>query len=158
MSFTVGMDRHEDRGSRAAGGLRVVGTGRRRRRWSEAEKRRIVEESLAGPQEASATARRHGIATSLLYKWRQALLGPPVAPATPDTPAGPKAPEAAAPAFVPVTVIPEALVSPPQPAWLPSPAEAGRLEIVLTNGRRLIVGAGTDAGWLAQILRVVERP
>ena len=36
--------------------LEVVETGRRRR-WSDAEKLRIVEESMAGPQLVSATAR-----------------------------------------------------------------------------------------------------
>ena len=113
----------------------MVETGQRRR-WSEAEKRRIVEESLAGHRQVSATARRHGISTSLLFKWRHALLGTPAAPST------------AAPTFVPVTVVPEA----PVPA-----AEAGRLEIVLTNGRRLLVGAGIDAGSLARLVAVLER-
>jgi len=135
MSFTVGMDRHADRPPGAAGRLTVVETGQRRR-WSEAEKRRIVEESLAGHRQVSATARRHGISTSLLFKWRHALLGTPAAPST------------AAPTFVPVTVVPEA----PVPA-----AEAGRLEIVLTNGRRLIVGSGIEPAWLARVLRVAER-
>ncbi len=40
--------------------LEVVDTGRRRR-WPDEQKRRIVEESLSAPRQASATARRHGI-------------------------------------------------------------------------------------------------
>ena len=44
----------------------------RRRRWSSAEKRQIVEESLAGNRQASLTARRHGIPHSLLFRWRKA--------------------------------------------------------------------------------------
>lgn len=51
--------------------LEIVDTGRRRR-FSEAEKLRIVEESYAGPRMASATARRHGIAVPLLFAWRKA--------------------------------------------------------------------------------------
>jgi transposase len=51
--------------------LEVVDTGRRRR-WSESEKLRIVEESFSGPRQASATARRHGISTTLLFAWRKA--------------------------------------------------------------------------------------
>jgi transposase len=134
MVFTVCMDRHTDKSHGVVSRLTVVETGRRRR-WSDSEKLRIVEESLAGHRQVSATARRHGIATSLLFKWRRDLLGDPVTP------------ETAAPAFMPVTVVPEARV--PQ-------GEAGRLEIVLTNGRRIIIGSGIDPAWLAQVLRVAE--
>jgi transposase len=51
--------------------LEIVGTGRRRR-WSAAEKLRIVEESFSGSRLASATARRHGISNQLLFAWRKA--------------------------------------------------------------------------------------
>ena len=51
--------------------LEIVDTGRRRR-WSVAEKLRIVEESFSGPRLASATARRHGISNQLLFAWRKA--------------------------------------------------------------------------------------
>ena len=51
--------------------LDVVDTGRRRR-FSVSEKIRIVEESLAGPNNlARSTARRHGIALTGLYLWRR---------------------------------------------------------------------------------------
>jgi transposase len=43
----------------------VVELGRRRR-WSDEEKVRIVEESYAGSRLISATARRHGISLTLL--------------------------------------------------------------------------------------------
>src|ERR1035438_5255422 len=51
--------------------LEVVETGRRRR-WSDAEKLRIVEESFSGPRLVSATARHHGISNQLLFSWRKA--------------------------------------------------------------------------------------
>src|SRR5512144_3283730 len=51
--------------------LEIVDTGRRRR-WSAAEKLRIVEESFSGPRLASATARRHKISSQLLFAWRKA--------------------------------------------------------------------------------------
>jgi transposase-like protein len=51
--------------------LAIVDTGRRRR-WSAAEKLRIVEESFSAPRLASATARRHGISSQLLFAWRKA--------------------------------------------------------------------------------------
>jgi transposase-like protein len=52
--------------------LEIVDTGRRRR-WSTAEKLRIVGESFSAPRLASATARRHGISNQLLFAWRKAL-------------------------------------------------------------------------------------
>src|SRR5258708_31571414 len=51
--------------------LEMVEAGRRRR-WSAAEKLRIVEESFSAPRLASATARRHGISNQLLFAWRKA--------------------------------------------------------------------------------------
>src|ERR1700716_2759461 len=57
--------------SRQVRRLDVVDTGRRRR-WSDAEKLRIVEESFSGPRLVSATARRHGISNQLLFSWRKA--------------------------------------------------------------------------------------
>ena len=57
--------------SRRVSRLEIVETGRRRR-WSEAEKLRIVEESFSGPRLVSATARRHGLSKQLLFSWRKA--------------------------------------------------------------------------------------
>jgi transposase len=51
--------------------LEIVDTGRRRR-WSDREKLRIVEERLSGPRLASETARRNGISNQLLFSWRKA--------------------------------------------------------------------------------------
>ena len=47
----------------------VVDTGRRR--FSIAEKIRIVEESQSGPNMVRSTARRYGVAVSGLYRWRR---------------------------------------------------------------------------------------
>ena len=52
--------------------LNVVETGRRQR-WSDAEKLKIVMESLQSPRAVSSTARRHGISRSLLLKWRHSF-------------------------------------------------------------------------------------
>jgi transposase len=62
------MDSHKD--SAQVGELEVVETGRRRR-WSEDETLKIVLESLQAPRLISATARRYGIARSLLLQWRR---------------------------------------------------------------------------------------
>jgi transposase len=42
----------------------------RRRRWTSAEKARIVEESLAGDASVAEVARRHDIHPNLLHLWR----------------------------------------------------------------------------------------
>ncbi|MDT8329082.1 MAG: transposase, partial [Roseovarius sp.] len=50
--------------------LSVTDTGRRRR-WTDAEKLRIVEESYAGPRMVAATSRRHELSRALLTRWRR---------------------------------------------------------------------------------------
>ena len=117
--------------------LEVVEVGRRRR-WSLAEKLRIVEESLAAPRQVSATARRHGISRALLTSWRRAYLAGGRGRETPE--------------FFPVTV-----TAPSPPAAEPASSEPGRLEIVLANGRRIVVGADVDALALARIAAALER-
>jgi transposase len=118
-----------------------VETGRRRR-WSVEEKLRIVSESLSGPRLASATARRHGISTSLLFSWRRAFQ------------AGLLVSGEANPAFVPARVVPDTW-----PSRLSAAGGAsGRMEIVLHGGRRVVVDAGVDAAALARVVAVLERP
>jgi transposase len=50
--------------------IEVVSTGARRR-WTLAEKRRIVAESNGGRGEVSATARRNGLSGGQLFTWRR---------------------------------------------------------------------------------------
>src|SRR3979411_1722921 len=51
--------------------LEVLGGVERRRRWSRDDKMRIIEETLAPGAVATEIARRHGIATSLVFTWRR---------------------------------------------------------------------------------------
>lgn len=126
--------------------LEVVERGRRRR-WSEAEKLRIVEESLRGRRVVSATARRHGISRSLLTSWRRAhregRLG-----------------FVAEPGFASVIVAPEPRHGERQvgAAKTPAPPGSGRMEIGLADGRRIVVGPDVDAAALARVVAVLERP
>ena len=48
---------------------------RRRRRWSRAEKERIVAAAMAPGAVASAVAREAGIQASQLFRWRRQLYG-----------------------------------------------------------------------------------
>ncbi len=96
--------------------LEIVETGRRRR-FSDAEKVRIVEESFTGWRQATATARRYGICTSLLYRWRalwrEGRLGVPPAD------------NGSAPAFVPAVIVPDDPQTrvDEEPEAAPAPAE-----------------------------------
>lgn len=122
--------------------LEVVEVGRRRR-WTDAEKLRIVAESMAGRRQVSATARRHGISRSQLNKWRElARKGRLVA--------GGEVIGADGPRFAPVVFAAEAS----------APRGAGaedRVEILLANGRRILVGVRVDAEGLARLVRALER-
>jgi len=123
--------------------VEIVETGRRRR-WSVAEKLRIVEESYSGHRLVSATARRHRIARSLLTTWRRAYregrLG-----------------HDAAPEMWPVIVAAEA---PPveRSDVVSGLRSAGAMEIVLASGRRIVVGPDVDAVALSRIVVALEAP
>jgi transposase len=129
--------------------LEVVDTGRRRR-WSESEKLRIVEESLSVSRQASATARRHGISTTLLFAWRKAYREGRLA---------------AVYGCVPAVVAPEEAASEQLAGDLaassPDPkcdrGDCGRMEIVLPSGCRVIVGSDVDRAALRHVLDVLGR-
>lgn len=116
----------------------------RRRHWSDADKIRIVEESFVGHRQVAATARRHGASRSLLTIWRRQYRDGALGAETPL-------------AFIPLTVSPKA--SMPMPAAAPvTPRNTPdvQLEIVLRNGRRLLVPSSVDPEVLARLLPTLE--
>ena len=119
--------------------LEVISTGARRR-WTLAEKQRIVAESQAGRRQVSATARWYGLSASQLFTWcrlaREGRLFEGDAATT----------------FAPV-LISSAPSTSGSPSLLP-----GQIEIVLTCGRRVIVDNGVDSAALARVLAVLEQP
>jgi transposase len=121
--------------------LLAVEDAGRRRAWTDEDKVRIVEESLRGHRQGSATARRHGISRSLLTRWRleyrAGLVG------------------RGEPMFTPVDVTADAL-SAPRLASLDR-SGAATIEIVLANGRRVMVPSSVDPAALARLLPVLER-
>jgi transposase len=122
--------------------LEIVETGRRRR-WSEAEKLRIVEESDAGRRQVSATARRHGISRTLLMSWRRARDEGRLGDEGPVT-------------FTPLVMAPEPPAAPSAVAAKPRQRGGGRIEIALSNGRRLIVGPDVDAAAVARLADALD--
>src|SRR5438309_4707753 len=51
--------------------IEVVTSVRRRRRWSAAEKVRMVDETFEPGATVSLVARRHGVAPNQLFSWRR---------------------------------------------------------------------------------------
>ena len=54
--------------------VEVITSVQRRRRWSTAEKVRLVEEAAQPGMSVSYVARRHGVAPSLLFGWKRRML------------------------------------------------------------------------------------
>ncbi|MCK1459823.1 transposase [Bradyrhizobium sp. 2] len=51
--------------------IEVLGGLERRRRWSQDDKARIVEETLTPGAKVTEVARRNGVAASLVFTWRR---------------------------------------------------------------------------------------
>lgn len=113
----------------------------RRRHWSDEDKIRIVEESLRGYRQGSATARRYGISRSLLSIWRREYYSGTLGARGPGG------------GFVPL-VMESAL---PEPEDRPSrEANDARIDITLTNGRRMTIPASLAPSHLAALLAVLD--
>lgn len=117
--------------------LEVIQTGARRR-WTLEEKLRIVAESFSGPRQVSCVARRHGVRANVLFLWRrlyrEGKLGAPKDERE----------------FVPAVIAAEAGMA----AGLPLTG-SGRIEIVLSEPRRLIV-VGADAADIARLIAAID--
>jgi transposase len=114
---------------------------RRRRFWSEDEKRRMVAESLAPGASVSKVAQRYGVNANLLFTWRR------------QGAAGVLQTTAKAIELLPVKVADE----PTSPSGRTTASPAGRMEIVLAAGERILVGADVDAAALARVVKALSR-
>ena len=113
-------------------------TVERRRRWSFSEKQEIVAETLRPGASVNAVTQRHGLHPSQLFAWRRAARDGHLA-------------KGDVVEFAPVVIAPE----PPATAALsPDRAVTGRMEIVLGNGRSIIVDASVDGEALARVVKV----
>src|SRR5712664_461178 len=130
--------------------VEVLGGLERRRRWSQDDKARIVEETLAPGAKVTEVARRNGVAASLVFTWRRQA----------------RTAERVVPCFAPVQIA--AAVETGEENSKPSSeddrrmrqlpaARNGRIEIDLGNRRRIRVDAHVDPEALARVLDVLER-
>lgn len=105
----------------------------RRRRWSAAEKARVVAEMEAPGARAAEVARRHGISRGLLYTWRRVA----------------RQACAALPGFVPVVMTAK------PPTWR-SPPDGGVIEIALPGGVQVTVRGRVEAKGLRAVLAALR--
>ena len=123
----------------SAGSSRVSG---RRRFWSSDEKRRMIAESLEAGASVSKVAQRHGVNANLLFTWRR------------QEARAAASGEAELLKLLPVRV---ADAEAPAAASVAASGPAGRMEIVLGGGERIVVGADVDATALARVVRALAR-
>ena len=120
--------------------------GRRHRRlWSADEKRVMLAESFAPGASVAQVAQRYGVNANLLFTWRRQLAA--------------KAPAESGKALelAPVTVVAERTAPEAHGGGGDAARSAGRMEIVLAGGERIIVGADVDAAALARVVRALSR-
>jgi transposase len=100
---------------------------RRRRSWSAEEKRRIIAETRQPGASVATVARRHDMNANLLFTWRRAAQAAALRSGEAERA---------------VTFVPATITAAPVPAMSPPPPrDAGRMEIALAGGDRVIVGA-----------------
>jgi transposase len=114
--------------------VEVITSVQRRRRWSRAEKERIVAAAMEPGAVASEVARAAGIHTSQLFRWRQQLCERTQIPALFNS--------------VAVTPEPAAVSSPP-------PERAGIIEIEFATGGRMRISGSVDASTVSALMRAL---
>jgi transposase len=119
--------------------VEVITSVERRRRWSRAEKERIIAASLEPGANASEVARAAGIHTSQLFRWRQQLCERAQVPA----------------AFSPVTIAAEPAPSSPM---VPSMSEpSGSIEIEFATGGRMRITGPVDATIVSALMKALVK-
>jgi transposase len=114
--------------------VEVITSVQRRRRWSRAEKERIVAAAMEPGAVASEIARAAGIHASQLFRWRRQLCERAPTPA----------------AFNPVVIGAE--------PGLPGSAEkAGVIEIEFAAGGRMRIAGAVDASTVSALIRALVK-
>jgi transposase len=126
----------------------------RRRRWSEEEKVRIIEESFASGTKVSEVARKYGVSRGLIFAWRKEARvdGLAISPVPRLIPV-----QIAASPVVPSSLVPAPLVQAPRPQARAPGRKPGLIEIDLGGGKRIRVDANVDADALGRVLDVLGR-
>lgn len=127
--------------------VEIVTRGEGRRSYLPEEKARLLAEAAAPGARVSEVARRHGVCASLLHRWRRQAEGRPVRKMARRTAPVP---------FVPLLLEAGAPASPPGSGLPARGVTELVIEVVLSNGRVLRVGAGADAAAVARLAAALE--
>lgn len=130
----------------------ITGTGRRRR-FSDDDKARVVEETLVAGAVVSEVARRHGLTPQQLFTWRRRMRGATAASSE------------ATPSFVPAVVEPPVSASPSRPSRGNRLKLGGRrrrdgigiIELEI-DGVAVRVGRGAETKTVAAVIRALKAP
>ena len=115
------------------GAVEVITSVQRRRRWSRAEKERIVAAALEPGAIASEVARAARIHTSQLFRWRQQMCGPAAASAR----------------FSPVAIVPDAAAA--------RAATTSMIEVEFTGGARMRITGAADPGTVSALIAALAK-
>ena len=135
-----------------SGGAGSGSVGRRRRRWSEAQKRQVVADNTHElGVSVSLVAQRYNLKPDQIFGWRRLFLEPERAGGTGQ--------------FVPVVVEAApgqerdaAMTSPPSESVVAEGQPAtGRMDIVISDNRRAVVGRTVDGSALSRVIGMLER-
>jgi transposase len=116
--------------------VEVITSVERRRRWSRAEKERLVAAAIEPGAVASEIARAAGIATSQLFRWRRQLCGPALP----------------APGFSTVAVVP----GPEAPGSI-APANGSAIEVEFATGGRMRITGPVDGALVSALIKALTR-
>jgi transposase len=138
---------------KAEGGEGRVGPAgkRTRRKWSAAEKVRIVQEAEQTGAAVSEIARRHGVHVSMVTRWRAQYRAGQLSA---------RGPVRGGVHLVPVHVTrdgPASSRSAREPALAVSAAEPGAIEVQLAGGQRMWIRGMVDGGMLRTVLEELSR-
>lgn len=133
---------------------------RKRRIWTDDEKRMICRQSRLPGISVSQVARRYDVNANLVFTWlRDArFASEEVAPPIEALSAGAdETGDSVTTAFLPVELVAEADAT-SSPDGPPDPRPAGVMEIALAGGHRLRVEGAYDPDALARFLRALSEP
>jgi transposase len=122
--------------------VEVITSVQRRRRWSRAEKERMVAAAMEPGAVASEIARAAGIHTSKLFRWRQQLCQRIQIPAV----------------FNAVTVAPETATTSsllPERTGPSSPQETGVIDIEFAAGGRMRISGSVAAATVSALVKAL---
>ncbi len=126
--------------------VEVITSVERRRRWSRAEKERLVAASLEPGVTVSEVARSAGLHVSQLFRWCKQLC------TRIDAAPGPESQ-----ALVPVQIVPDEGRPEPKPQRRRRRSRSSVIEIEVPGGRRVRISGEVDAEALRRVLDVLER-